>query len=81
MPDAQGPEGRSVQALSGLWALGGWQCQRLLMLTGQVTTAVGTVASEFPGLCVEFQLHNTTTTWILFPPFPLPPWHLIFLSQ
>lgn len=57
-----------------LWV---WQCQRLHMLTGQVTVAVGTVTFEFPGICMEFQLHNTTTTWI-FPPSCPPSWHLIF---
>lgn len=39
-----------------------WHCQGLRMLMGQVTVTVGTVTFEFPGLCMEFQLHNTTTT-------------------
>lgn len=47
------------------------------MQTGQITVAVGTVTFEFPGLCMEFQLHNTITTWI-FSSFLPPPWHLIF---
>lgn len=64
-----------IGGAAGAWGLA---VPRLLKLTGQVTVAVGTVTFEFPGLCMEFQLHNTTTIWIIFPPFPLPPWHLIF---
>lgn len=37
-------------------------CQRLHTLTGQVTVAVGTMTFEFPGLCLEFYLHNTART-------------------
>lgn len=43
----------------------------------QVTVAVGTVTFEFPGLCMEFQLHNSTTIWI-FSSSHSPSWHLIF---
>lgn len=52
-----------------------WQCQKLYALTGQVTVTVGTVTFEFPDLCMEFQLHNTTT-WIFAP--SCPSWDLIF---
>lgn len=43
-----------------------WPRQRLHTLPGQVTVAVGTVTFEFPGLCLEFCLHNAVTS------FPLP---------
>lgn len=56
----------------------GLQCQRLHVLTGQVSVAVRTVTFEFPGLCMEFQLHNTTITWIFSPLSRLPSWHLFY---
>lgn len=45
-----------------LWV---WQRQKLHTVV-QVTVAVGTVTFEFPGVCMEFQLHNSATTWIFF---------------
>lgn len=57
-----------------LWS---WRCQRLHTRTGQVTVAVGTMTFEFPGLCLEFCLHNAATTW---PPLPPSPFSLASLS-
>lgn len=48
-----------------------WHCQRLHTLMDQVTVAVGTMTFEFPGLCLEFCLHNAVTTWVPPPPFSL----------
>lgn len=58
-----------------------WHCQRLHTLPGQVAVAVGTVTFEFPGLCLEFCLHNAATTWVRPSPFLLSLWHLSLLSQ
>lgn len=58
-----------------------WHCQRLHTLPGQVAVAVGTVTFEFPGLCLEFCLHNAATTWGRPSPFLLSLWHLSLLAQ